>query len=321
MNFRIKNGKLVPMGTKARKIGNIAEGEQDDDVVTKRQLSDGGFDGTFEDVVINNTLTTTGASTLTGGATFGAANSYYSRTSLTALAGGAQAGTALSSEFNDFTTVATALDSAQLPTAALGAIRIVKNSAAKPMAVFGQTGATIDGNSANASVVVAPNETIIFRGISATAWKTSVGTLNIASGIITEQTTLTATEIVGTAAGDLGHANGAALIAGVSSAYAMEFVSAVLIYDFDTAAYTGGADDLVVCISGGGATLSGATTAANLLGAAGDKIVAVYPLTTAGNPLSVGTGISLKSTAWTQPGTAAGVLRCQVAYRLHRTNL
>jgi hypothetical protein len=169
--------------------------------------------------------------------------------------------------------------------------------------------------------VVAPGETIIFRATSATQWRSNVARLDIASGLITEQTTLTATEIVGNAAGDIGHANGAALVAGVSSAYAMEFVSATLIYDFATAAYTGGADDLVICISGGGATLSGATTAANLLGAAGDKIVQVYPLATAGNPLSVGTGISIKSTAWTQPGTAAGVLRCQVTYRLHKTGL
>lgn len=261
------------------------------------------------------------ANTFTGIQTFGLPNTYNSATTMTALAGGAQAGTALPNEYNDFTVVATALDSAQLPAGILGTVRFVKNSAALPMAVFGQTGASIDSGSANASVVVGPGETIKFTAVSATLWKSNVARLDIATNVITEQITLTATEIVGTAAGDLGHANGATLVAGVSSAYAMEFVSAILIYDFDTAAYTGGGNDLVVCIGSGGATLSGATTAANLLGAAGDKIVSVYPLTTAGNPLSVGTGLSLKSTAWTNPGTAAGVVRCQVSYRLHKTNL
>lgn len=273
------------------------------------------------DLTVTGTTEVTGLSTLTGGATFGAANIYKSLAAQTALAGGAQAGTALSAEFMDFTTVATALDSAQLPTAALGVVRIVRNSSTKPMAVFGQTGATIDGLAADTSVVVAPGQTVIFRAISATAWKSNVTFANKGGDTITEEITLTNTEIVGTSAGDLGHANGAALIAGISSAFALEFVSAVLIYDFATAAYTGGGDDLVVCISGGGATLSGATTSADLLGAAGDKIVVVYPLTTAGVALSVGTGISIKSTAWTDPGTAAGVLRCQVSYRIHRTGL
>jgi len=269
----------------------------------------------------NGSEASLGDNTFTGVQTFSVPNIYSAATGMTALAGGAQAGTALASEYNNFTTVATALDSAQLPTAALGAIRIVKNSASLPMAVFGQTGASIDGGSADASVVIAPGQTIIFRAISTTAWKSNECNLNVSTGVITEQATLTATEIVGTSAGDLGHANGAVLIAGVSSAYVMEFVSAIAIYDFATAAYTGGGNDLVICYSGGGATLSGATSSANLLGAAGDKIVSIYPLTTAGNPLTAGAGISAKSTAWTQPGTAAGVVRFKVSYRLHVTGL
>lgn len=139
--------------------------------------------------------------------------------------------------------------------------------------------------------------------------------------VLTATTTLTATEIVGTTAGDLGHANGATLIADPASSLTIQFIGAILVYDFATAAYTGGGNDLVICYGSGGTTLSGATTSANLLGAAGDKIVSVYPLTTAGVPMVVGTGISIKSTAWTQPGTAAGVLRCTVYYRLLTTGL
>jgi len=57
----------------------------------------------------------------------------------------------------------------------------------------------------------------------------SKGTANVTE--FTVLTTLTATQIVGTAAGDIGNANGAILVAAPSSDYALEFVSAVLIYD------------------------------------------------------------------------------------------
>ncbi len=265
--------------------------------------------------------TYSGDNTFSGSNTFSASNVYYSLTGQTALAGGAQAGTALSAEYMNFTTVATALDSAQLPVAALGKRRTVRNSSTKPMAVFGQTGATIDDGAANAALVIPPNTTVTFEGISTTAWKSSVGTTKVSLNI-TEEVTLTATEIVGTAAGDLGHASGAVLVAGVSSAYAMEFVSAVAIYDFATAAYTGGGNDTTINIGSGGAVLTGVVTSANLLGAAGDKIVVFYPLSTAALPLSVGTGLSMNSvTAWTQPVTAAGVLRVQITYKLHTTGL
>ncbi len=139
--------------------------------------------------------------------------------------------------------------------------------------------------------------------------------------ILTAAVTLTATEIVGTDAGDLGHANGATIVADPGAGFSIEFISGFLIYDFDTAAYTGGGNDLVFQIGSGGIPLTGATTSANLLGAAGDKIVQVNSLSTAGMPRSVNTGISLKSTAWTNPGTAAGVLRVHVQYRIHTTGL
>jgi len=311
-----QNGALTKLTPKPARLGGILAGVNDDEAVNKAQL----------DTAINSTLegndnVFTGANTFSGVNTFTNSNIYYSLTGQTALAGGAQAGTALSAEYMNFTTVATALDSAQLPTAALGKRRTVRNSSTKPMAVFGQTGDTIDDGAANALLVIAPNTTVTFEGISATAWKSSVGTTKV-SQIITEEVTLTATEIVGTSAGDLGHASGAVLVAGVSSAYAMELVSAVAIYDFSTAAYTGGGNDTTINIGSGGAILTGVVTSANLLGAAGDKIVLFKPLSTAALPLSVGTGLSMNSvTAWTQPGTAAGVLRVQVSYRLHTTGL
>jgi len=139
--------------------------------------------------------------------------------------------------------------------------------------------------------------------------------------LYTVLTTLTATEIVGTAAGDIGHASGATLVAAPGAGYALEFVSAVAVYDFDTAAYTGGASDLVIAIGSAGAAISGVGTMANLLGAAGDKITYFTPLTTVMVPMSANVTISLRGTAITNPGTAAGVLRVYTTYRKIATGL
>ncbi len=124
--------------------------------------------------------------------------------------------------------------------------------------------------------------------------------------------TLTATEIVGTAAGDLGHASGAVLVAAVAD-YIHEFIDAVLIYDFGVAAYTGGGNDLA--IRQGTTAVSDTISSANLLGAAGDKIVSVAQLSAAENVLTANSTLNIASTAWTQPGTAAGVLRIYLRYR------
>lgn len=165
----------------------------------------------------------------------------------------------------------------------------------------------------------APFTNVTATGIGSFTGGIQKGTANVTE--FTVLTTLTATEIVGTAAGDIGHANGATLVSNASSAYTLEFVSAVAIYDFNTAAYTGGANDLVIAIGSGGAAISGVCSTANLLGAAGDKIVYFVPLATAAVPMSVGTGISLRGTAFTNPGTAAGTLRVYTTYRVITTGL
>lgn len=166
-------------------------------------------------------------------------------------------------------------------------------------------GVTVDG------VLLKDNKVTASGGISK-------GTANVTE--FTVLTTLTATEIVGTAAGDIGHANGATLVAAPSSDYALEFVSAVLVYDFATAAYTGGADDLVIALGSGGAALTTAITDANLIKAAGDKVLKISAIATEKN-LTVGTAISLRGTAYTNPGTAAGVLRVYTTYRVVTTGL
>lgn len=135
-----------------------------------------------------------------------------------------------------------------------------------------------------------------------------------------KEITLTATQIVGTDAGDLGHSGGAILVAAPSSDYVLEFVSATLIYDFGVAAYTGGAgDDLVVRI--GTTSVSPAVATADLITAAGDQVVHLRALSAADYDLPVGSTINLKATEVTQPGTAAGVIRAIVTYRQIATGL
>lgn len=135
-------------------------------------------------------VATTGL-TITGTTIFSGINNYKSTTSMTALAGGAQAGTALVSEYNEFTTVATAADSAQLPVGVLGKKVIVKNSAAKSMAVFGQTGAAIDGAASNAAFAVQPGQEVIFEAISATVWNSMQGTSLGTISSVTQGTNIT----------------------------------------------------------------------------------------------------------------------------------
>ena len=151
---------------------------------------------------------------------------------------------------------------------------------------------------------------------------TSIGNVADSGQEITVLTTLVAATIAGTAAGTLGNANGVVLVAAPTSAYALQFIRAIAIYDFNTAAYTGGGNDTSIRLGSGGAAITGIVTSANLLGAVGDKIVRFDPLTTAALPVSVGVAISINSTtAWTQPGTAAGVVRIYTTYRVITTNL
>lgn len=82
---------------------------------------------------------------------------------LTALAGGAQAGTALAFQINRFTTVASSADSAQLPLAKAGRFRLVANAAAaNALAVFPQSGEAINAIAADSAFSVAANKGALF---------------------------------------------------------------------------------------------------------------------------------------------------------------
>jgi hypothetical protein len=134
------------------------------------------------------------------------------------------------------------------------------------------------------------------------------------------EATISAAQMVATTAGGFGHADGLVVVAAPGSGKAIELVSATVIYDFATAAYTTCGN--VTINYAGGAALTGVVSAANSFAASGDKVVVLYPETTVGVPLLVNTGLNIvSSAACVQPGTAAGVGRVKVVYLVLTTGL
>lgn len=138
--------------------------------------------------------------------------------------------------------------------------------------------------------------------------------------LLSKEVVISAADITATTAGKLGHAAGVPLVANPGADYLAELVSAVLIYDFDTAAYTAGGN--ITVNENGGSALTGVVSAANSLGAASDKIATFVPLAVTAANRNANKGLNLvAATAFTQPGTAAGVVRVHVQYRLHKLGL
>ena len=142
-----------------------------------------------------------------------------------------------------------------------------------------------------------------------TSAKLDAGVIQIARGSIS------AAAIIGTAAGQLGNANGVVLVPAAPAGAINELLSCVVANDFLTAAYTGGGN-LTVNISGGGAALTGLISNANFIQAAADKIIQFVPLAAVPNVYTSANGLALVSTvAPTNPGTAAGIFNWMCAYR------
>lgn len=136
----------------------------------------------------------------------------------------------------------------------------------------------------------------------------------------TKSVTVGVANIVGTDAGDLGHTAGVELVAAPGAGYVLQFISAILVYDFGVAAYTGaGSNDLV--IRHDTTAVSSAIADADLLLATADKIVQVQALSAADIALVANKNINLKSSAVTQPGTAAGVIDVHITYNVITTGL
>lgn len=92
-------------------------------------------------------------------------------TGLTARAGGGQAnGTALNLGINRFTTVATAGDSALLPSYSGGLVIMVVNATATSMNIFPPSGGTINALSPNGAYALAAGKAVIFFQASDGAW-------------------------------------------------------------------------------------------------------------------------------------------------------
>lgn len=138
--------------------------------------------------------------------------------------------------------------------------------------------------------------------------------------ILCKEVSISAADIVSTSAGKFGHAAGYPLVADPGADYLVEHISTVLIYDYATAAYTAGGN--ITVNENGGSALTGLISAANSVGAAADKIATFVNLATAAVNRTANKGLNLvSSVAFTQPGSAAGVIRVQVQYRLHKLGL
>ena len=125
-----------------------------------------------------------------------------------------------------------------------------------------------------------------------------------------------AADITSTDAGKLGHAAGVPLVADPGAGKVIELVSVVMAFTYSTAQYTDGGN--ITINSNGGSALTGLVSAANSLGAAADKIALFVPLAAAATVLTVNKGLNLvSSAAFTNPGTAAGTVRCFVTYRVN----
>jgi len=186
----------------------------------------------------------------------------------------------------------------------------------------GAGGGTTDGAGGNVTLVPGAGTG---TGATGTVITTGFGR-TVSTNVVeyTAETTITATEIVGTSAGDVAHADGAILVAAPGAGYILEFVSAVLFYNYDTAAYTGAGDDTVINVGPTGTQVAVSTSiaAADMWTKASDSMIQVNALAATDQVHVVNGGISLYAgSAPTQPGTAAGTVRIAVTYRRHTTGL
>lgn len=112
------------------------------------------------------------------------------------------------------------------------------------------------------------------------------------------------------------------LVAAPGAGKVLEFLSAVLILDYGTAAYATNGDLTVKQTNGSGVALSNTVLLANLLAATADKIVALEPAGAAdtGEALTANAAIVL-ACGTGNPATGDGVMRVKVAYRVHTTGL
>lgn|SRR3990167_1604815 len=148
-----------------------------------------------------------------------------------------------------------------------------------------------------------------------------MGRSAIAAKTYVSQGQISSADITGTAAGQLGHAQGYELVPDYGTDKVVEFISAILSMDFSVAAYTGGGN-LTINIGEGGSALSGLVANTGFIQVSADKIIQFVPLAATILTLTADRGLNLVDTsAPTQPGTAAGVIKYRVVYRVFDAGL
>jgi len=100
--------------------------------------------------------------------------------------------------------------------------------------------------------------------------------------------------------------------------YVIQLMSAVLVYTYVGAAYTGGGD-VTLRYDSGGAAITTTITAANSFAAAGDKVFSFGLLNAAGGytmPINTGITITNATGAFVDPGPAVGTGKVVLSYRI-----
>lgn len=110
------------------------------------------------------------------------------------------------------------------------------------------------------------------------------------------------------------------LVAAPGAGYLLEFVSAMVIYDY-TAAFTESSDDLAVRYTDGSGAIASTTLTANgFLTATADAIRTLKPITTDLTPVA-NAALVLHNVGNGEYGGTGSPVRVKVAYRVHATGL
>lgn len=135
------------------------------------------------------------------------------------------------------------------------------------------------------------------------------------------EVTISPENIVGTAAGQLSHADGFELVAAPGPSFALELVWALLVYDYVTS-YYGDGGQVTINYGAGGRPLTPYVAAADSIGQSADAVACFRPYVDPVDLILSNLGLNLvTSLPFTNAGTAAGVIRVRTRYRLHRLGL
>lgn len=124
---------------------------------------------------------------------------------------------------------------------------------------------------------------------------------------------LTAAQIVGAGAGQLGNGAGVTLVATPGAGRVIMPITTIVNFTFAVAAYTGGGN---VTTSIAGSTVGAAVIAANSFGSVANIVdIFVMNASIIGSTLTAAL-VMKAAAAFTQPGTAAGTARVTTYYRI-----